>query len=440
MSRARDRGDPNVGAQPYERCLTDLGSFLASSLDYEETLAAVANLAVRSLADFCIIDIVEGGEVKRLQVAHADPERADLTRQLLRYPLDRGRPHMSLAAIEARKTVLVSEMSEAVLDALAQGEEHRRILDALRPRSFMAVPLLARDRLLGVVLFVSSSRSYGDGDVVLAERLVQLAALEVDNARLYREAQQALQARDRVLGIVAHDLRNPLHTINMSAALLLDPAFSEVERARQARMIQRSVQRMDRLIQDLLDIARIEADRLNLKREVHDARDLVEEVVELHTSLAAASGLRLRYDRNEEGMPISADRDRLLQVLSNLIGNAIKFTPEGGEIEVRAERMDEGMRFSVRDTGPGISAEDLPNLFQPFWQAKRGSRDGAGLGLMIARGIVEAHGGTIRADSVPGQGSTFSFTIPAASAPRDGERRSGPADRRGASPGPAPVR
>jgi signal transduction histidine kinase len=304
----------------------------------------------------------------------------------------------------------------------------------------MAVPLLARDRLLGVVLFVSSSRTYGDGDVALAERLVQLAALEVDNARLYREAQQALRARDRVLGIVAHDLRNPLNTINMSAALLLDPAFSEVQRTRQAQMIQRSVKRMDRLIQDLLDIARIEADRLNLNREIQDPRDLVEEAVELHASLAAARALVLRCDWGQEVLAISVDRDRLLQVLSNLIGNAIKFTPEGGNIEVRAEQTDEGVRFSVRDTGPGIPAEDLPRLFQPFWQAKRGSVDGAGLGLMIARGIVEAHGGTIGAESAPGQGSTFSFTIPAVSAPPEGERRSGPVDRRAASPSIAPVR
>src|SRR5690606_22691578 len=143
--------------------------------------------------------------------------------------------------------------------------------------------------------------------------------------------------------------------------------------------------------------------------------------------------LALRCEAGEDVPAISADRDRILQVLTNLIGNAIKFTPEGGRIEVRAERALEGVRFSVSDTGRGISAEDFPNLFRPFWQAQGGGLDGAGLGLMIARGIVEAHGGTIRAESTPGQGSTFTFTIPATSPPPDGERRHGPAERRAAS-------
>lgn len=439
MSHARVGNAGAAGAQQYERCLAEMWSLVVSSLDYDETLAGVAGLAVRTLADFCVIDILEGREVKRLQVAHADPARAALTRELLRFPIDRRQPHMSLAALETGRSVLVPEMTGATLASMTQGEEHRRILEALQPRSMMAVPLLARGRLLGVALFVSSSRAYDENDVVLAERLVQFAALELDNARLYREARQALQARDRVLGIVAHDLRNPLNTIGLSAALLLDPAFSEVQRERQARMILRSAQRMERLIQDLLDIARIEAAQLNLRRELVDPRALVEEAVELHASLAAASSLALRHTRARRLPAISADRDRILQVLSNLIGNAIKFTPAGGSISIRVERADEGVRFSVSDTGPGISAEDLPHLFQPFWQAQRGSVDGAGLGLVIARGIVEAHGGTIRAESAPGKGSTFSFTIPAVAAPRGRERRSGPGDRRGAGTGSAAV-
>src|SRR5690606_11691620 len=143
----------------------------------------------------------------------------------------------------------------------------------------------------------------------------------------------------------------------------------------------------------------IEADRLTLHREVQDPRDLLEEAVELNVSLAAAKSLSLRDESAEDVPGISADRDRILQVLSNLIGNAIKFTPEGGQIAVRAEGVGAGVRFSVTDTGPGIPRESLSKLFQPFWQAERGSRDGAGLGLMIARGIVEAHGGRIWAES-----------------------------------------
>ena len=145
---------------------------------------------------------------------------------------------------------------------------------------------------------------------------------------------------------------------------------------------------------------------------------------------AAAKSLTLGLSAAKDLAAVSADRDRLLQVLSNLIGNAVKFTPEGGTVEVRVEPEEGAVHFSVSDTGPGISPENLPRLFQPFWQAQRGSLDGAGLGLMIARGIVEAHGGAIQAESTPGHGSTFSFTIPAASPPPDGERRHELVDRR----------
>lgn len=416
MSRASRRPTRSDRARQAETLLAEAGSILATSLDYEETLASVARLAVRSLADFCIIDIAEDGEVKRLQVAHSDPKLAGLTAALLGFPLDRSRPHLSLEALETGKPVLVPTVTDEVLDWVSQGGEHRRIIEALRPRSFMAVPLLARGRRLGVILFVSSSRNYDLDDVSLAEKLARLAGLEVDDARLYREAQRALGARDRVLGFVAHDLRNPLNVITMCAELLLDPSYSDGQRTEQIQMILRSAKRMDRLIQDLLDVAKIEADRLFLKRAAHDPAKLAREAVKLNSSLAAVKSIQLRNRPTVRMRAVYADRDRILQVLSNLIGNAIRFTPEGGSIEVRLDRAENGARFSVIDTGRGISAEDLPHLFQPFWQAERGGVDGAGLGLMIARGIVEAHGGTIRAESEPGKGSCFSFVIPAVAA------------------------
>ena len=412
------------------RLLAEASNLLASSLDYEATLAGVAQLAVRSLADFCIVDIVENGDVKRLQVAHADPRWAELTSELLRFPLDRKRPHLSLEALESNRTIVVPEVSDALLDSLSQSEEHGRILRQLNPHSFMAVPLIARGRSLGVILFVSCGRAYDDEDVELAEILAQFAGLEVDDARLYREATRALRARDRVLGIVAHDLRNPLNVIAMSADLLLDPTFSDGQRADQIQMIIRSAKRMDRLIQDLLDVARIEADRLFIQRSSQEPARLAREAVELNAALAAVKSLDLRLAPVGELPTVAADHDRILQLLANLIGNAIKFTPENGIIEVRVERADDMVRFDVADDGPGIPADELPNLFQPFWQAQRGSIEGAGLGLMIARGIVEAHGGTIWAESMVGEGSTFSFTLPIGdSLPPDERRRGGP-DRR----------
>src|SRR5690606_25058227 len=188
----------------------------------------------------------------------------------------------------------------------------------------------------------------------------------------YREAQKALQARDRVLGIVAHDLRNPMNAILLSAQLLLDDTFSDFQRGQQAQLILRAGTRMNRLIQDLLDVARIEADQLVLHRKVLEPEALAQEAVETSAATAAAKSLSLGLCPAEDLPSVSADRDRLLQVLSNLIGNAVKFTPEGGTVEVRMEAEEGAVHFSVCDTGPGIPPEDLPRLFQPFWQAQRG--------------------------------------------------------------------
>ena len=423
-----DRPEKRERLRQAERMLAEAGSLLASSLEYEETLAGVARLIVQSLADFCVIDVVENGDVRRLQVAHTDPALAELTQELLRFPLDRGRPHLSLTALETGKAVLLADVTDEVVDSLAQSPEHRRIIEALTPRSFMAVPMRAREHLLGVILFVSSGRNYDAADLEVAEKLVHLAALDVDNARLYREAQRALDARDRVLGIVAHDLRNPLNVISMSAELLLDESFSPSQRVQQAQMILRSAKGMNRLIQDLLDVARIEADQLILHREAQAPRRLALEAIELNVALAVARDLTLRLEPSAHLPLVSADHDRILQVLANLIGNAIKFTPKGGRIDVRLEKVDGAVRFAVADTGPGIPPADLPHVFQSFWQARRASVEGAGLGLMIARGIVEAHGGRIWVESEPGRGSTFFFTVPAMTRAAR-ERRRG-ADRR----------
>ncbi|MEX1183180.1 MAG: HAMP domain-containing sensor histidine kinase [Gemmatimonadota bacterium] len=237
-----------------------------------------------------------------------------------------------------------------------------------------------------------------------------------------RDARRALQARDRILGTVAHDLRNPLNTIIMSAGLLKDLHLSEEQQRHQIEVILSSGRHMNRLIQDLLDVARVEGEHLKLNRELQAPSQLVREAVALNEARAAARSIDLRVGPCDRGVRISADRDRLLQVLSNLIDNAVKFSPEGCTVEVRAEAMESAMRFSVIDTGAGIPADDIAHLFESFWQGTRTSIEGAGLGLAIARGIVEAHGGDIGVDSTPGSGSTFFFTVPTVMAGEDSER------------------
>ena len=279
----------------------------------------------------------------------------------------------------------------------------------------MAVPLIARGKLLGAFALLSSSQPFDAADVHLAQEIARRAAIAVENARLYRAAQRAVQARDDVLGVVVHDLRNPLGTILMSVDLL---RHGDLERERRATdAIERSATRMNRLIQDLLEVARAEAGVLTMEQANLSAAAVLSEAVQAQTEHASSRSLELRLDL-AEGLPqLWADRDCLLQVFENLIGNALKFTEPGGFIIVGAAPREREVVFWVSDTGAGIADADQPHVFDRFWQGRRGRRHGAGLGLPIAKRIVEAHGGRIWFESSPGRGSTFSFTIPTAHRP-----------------------
>jgi signal transduction histidine kinase len=237
--------------------------------------------------------------------------------------------------------------------------------------------------------------------------------VEMENVRLVGEAQEALRAREDLLAIVSHDLRNPLGVVLASTALLLKsnlPPDKQDRARRQVEAIQRAGNRMNRLIRDLLDFASIQAGRLSVSKHPQDVAAMVNEVLDVTEPLAATKSHRLVADVAPE-LAIKCDHDRVIQLFSNLVGNAVKFTQDGGTITVRAMPDNGIVRFSVVDTGPGIPADELPYVFDRYYQAQRRNRDGIGLGLSIARGIVEAHGGRIWAESEEGKGSTFSFTL-----------------------------
>lgn len=229
--------------------------------------------------------------------------------------------------------------------------------------------------------------------------------------RLYSEAEQAILAREEILSVVSHDLRNPLNTISMSASLMADMPLSDEQRLKQLQMIRRAGRRMNRLIQDLLNVAQIEAGRLSLDIAPTDVASLIAETTETFAAAAADRSCTIEAVV-EADLPLGdADGARVVQVLSNLVGNAIKFTPEGGRITVGAKRVHDKVLCFVADTGPGIPEDQLPHIFDRFWQARRSDRRGIGLGLAISKGIVEAHGETIWAVSSPGNGCTFFFTL-----------------------------
>jgi signal transduction histidine kinase len=240
-----------------------------------------------------------------------------------------------------------------------------------------------------------------------------------ERTRVEAELHRAVHMRDEVLGVVSHDLRNPVHTVSLSAGFLLDTLGEGAQQApvrKQLGIILRAAQQMDRLIRDLLDVASIASGHLPVERAPHDAVALARVACETLQPLAEERNLRFELRTGTTPIPVLADSDRVQQVLSNLVGNAIKFTPAGGLITLRLEPGQGEACFSVADTGSGIAPDDLPHIFDQFWQANRAGRHGAGLGLAIASGIVEAHGGEIRVASEVGVGTTFTFTIPLAHA------------------------
>ena len=256
---------------------------------------------------------------------------------------------------------------------------------------------------------------FDEVDEAILTQLAQLAAVALENARLFRAAQDATRARDDLVAIVSHDLRNPVHTISMAASFLLEIAPANdrrIQARRQLEVIERSDSRANRLIQDLIDVAKIQAGGLAVDPIPVDVKSLMNEAAESATPLASAAHLTVACAPPDKPISVATDRERVLQVFANLIGNAIKFTPKGGQISILACHENDVVRFTIADTGPGIPPEHLDHVFDRYWQAKSTAKLGAGLGLSIAKGIVEAHGGRIWVESPPGSGAQFNFTLP----------------------------
>ncbi|MBN1210918.1 MAG: PAS domain S-box protein [Myxococcaceae bacterium] len=405
-----------------QRFLAEVGGLLGSSLDYETTLENAAQLAVRSLADYCIIDILdEDGRPRCASVAAASKANQGLA-QALRSNVDPSHPYLSREALLTGKATLRAQVTEEFLHAHSQDKAQLTLLRLLGPKSLMAVPLVARGRTLGAITLLSTNarRGYTAMDLRVAEELGWRVALAVDNALLFLQAKEATRAREDVLGVVAHDLRNPLNAIKLMAHELMEAQPAQVgpeEEDSPAEIILRSADRMNRLIQDLLEAGQLDAGTLSVELTAVAPLTLLREVVAQMKPLATAHQLQVHLP--ERLPPIRGDSGRLQQVLLNLLSNALKFTPPGGEISLGAEAQPNCVRFWVADTGPGIPQEHLPHLFNRYWQGDKRDRRGAGLGLAICKGFVEALGGRVWAESQVDKGSTFFFTVPTLLVPLD---------------------
>jgi signal transduction histidine kinase len=386
--------------------LATAGQELAASLDYEQAIATLARLIVPNIAEICVIDFAESdGALRRAAVAHRDAERERA--MVVRVgEVIHDVPEPLPSVIQKRETRIIGNVSSLMEYAGVLPEERR---------SLMAVPLVSRGQTLGVIVAASAeAKPFTQEDASLLAELSRHGSLSIDNARLYFESQQAVQAREEVLAIVSHDLRSPLNAVMLAASLLQTSDRIAPEDREELEIIDISAKRMQRLIEDLLDVTRLEGGkRLPIERAPVDVKALFEETYEMFKSQAATSEITLQFHADDVP-PVYADGHRIMQVLSNLIGNAMKFTPRGGMITFRAESRGSNVMIAVADNGPGIPKENLGDIFNPYWQAKRTARLGAGLGLPIAKGIVESHGGQIWVQSEPGKGTKFSFTLPVA--------------------------
>ena len=412
---------PGRQARRLSDLLVRASELLAQTVDVTSHLRDVTRLVVPSLADFCVIEQADhAGQQRRLLCAAAAdgaPERelralAERKQGLLRAILE---------VLETGQPCWHEQLSDEVLNALAHSREDASALKALGLDSLMIVPMIARRRVFGAMTWASfgSQRHYNRAHLETATDLAHRVALALDNDQLYRDAQEAQQAREQLLALMSHDLRTPLSAIALTATKTLQSAASPSE-ADSATTILRNVRRMERIIRDLLDFSQLEAGSLRVELRKQRLTELLRSAVESSRALAAKHVLVLDVDESARELEVLCDRERIMQVLANLIGNAVRVSPPQGKISVRLTRAEGEARVSVGDSGPGMTPEQIAQLFESFRAHDAGlpSRNDASIGLYIARGLVEAHGGRMTVHSeASGGGSTFTFTLGATEQP-----------------------
>jgi PAS domain S-box-containing protein len=402
-----------------QRFLAQAGEIIAGSLDFHTTIKKAAHLTLPGLADWCLVDLAVNG-TKQFAAAHPDVEKEKMAEELAnRFPPDAALGRGAAHVVQTGKSEVYPEVTDSSWVATTLGPGHPRILRELGAVSYMCVPLIAREHVLGSITFIfsESKRRYDLFHLALAEELARRTAMAIDNAQLYLVAQKAIRVRDDFLAIVSHDLKNPLYAIISGASLIIETSPSGEENLARtiAEKIIASAQRMAGLIRDLLDLTKLEEDHLVIEPRQVEADTLIDEALAPFELPLKAKKLRLIKKVAGEVGFVLCDKDRILQVISNLVENAAKFTPDGGIITVSARPLEREVEFSVKDTGPGIPDNQLAHVFDRFWQAEKARSRGLGLGLSIAQGLVAAHGGRIWVESTTGAGSTFFFTLPRAS-------------------------
>ncbi|MEH1949643.1 MAG: ATP-binding protein [Nostoc sp.] len=413
-----------IAAQAAEKrsnFLAEASRVLVSSLDYRTTLTSLARLAVPTLADWCIVDVIENNSpvFTNSVIAASEPAKEELIRELQQcYPIlvdaDYGPPQV----LRTGKPELVTNISESSLQRKSSNEEHFSLLRQLQVKSQIVVPLLVRERKLGTILFASAQpgRHYTTVDLEMAEELAQRAAFAIDNARLYRQAQEANRIKEEFLAIVSHELRTPLNSMLGWVQVIRTRKWDEATTSKALETIERNAKLQRKLIDDILDVSRIVQGLIRLNIRKVDLVPIIQAAIEVVYPTSEIKDIQVEFNLDCSVGQVMGDAERLQQVVWNLLSNAVKFTPSGGRVEVHLEQVNSNVQITVSDTGKGISADFLPYIFERFRQADSTTTrvdNGLGLGLAIVLHLVEMHSGTVSAFSEgEGRGAKFTVSLP----------------------------
>ena len=415
------------------RFMIESAKILSLTADFRQRLIEKAKLTVPSLADWCAIDILtDDDEVERIAVIHQDPKRIEFIHELERkYPPDKHAPDSIYNVIKHQRPQHIPKIAEEMIAAAPISEEQRDAIRKLNLSSIIVIPISARGRGLGAMTlaYAESGRTYSEEDYHFFQEFAYHVGVVLDSARLFREVERRDKAKDLFLASLSHELRNPLAPIKSSIELL---KFKELlpEVRDELNVIEHQFDHMSRLLNDLLDVSRFTSSKITVSLRPVDLKKLVERALRATDALLRTADITLHVSTPSTSLSVRADETRLEQAIVNLMSNAAKFTPAGGSIWVDVEKSEDDVRIKVRDSGAGIAAEDLPNIFEMYYQSRRASNvnSGLGIGLLLVKEIVALHGGMVEAHSEGiGRGSEFVITIPLSkdSAPEEKSGTSG---------------
>ena len=398
--------------------LAEASKVLSSSLDYQTTLNAVARLAVPTIADWCGVDIVNlDGSVEQVAVVHKDPKKVKWAKELRkRQPVDMNAEGGLQTALKTGKAQIYPHITEEMIRASTKTKKEYTLIKSLGLTSVMIVPLFTQGTPIGAISFITTDnkRHYTKTDLSMAEELAARASLAIENARLYKGSQDAISLRDDFISVASHELKTPVTSVKIFTQVLQHHSqqIGDAKAVNHLQKMNRQLDKLTELIYNLLNISKIQAGRMEYKLQLFDFDKMIKEVAEVHQHTASHHKLMVK---GHTGQMVYGDEDRLGQVLSNLVSNAIKYSPSADRVEIKLSKKQNNIIVAVRDFGIGMAKEHLTKIFERFYRVYDTTDKtfpGLGIGLYISSEIIKRHNGRLWVESHAGKGSTFYFSLP----------------------------